>query len=154
MTTGNDSGNELIDQAFFSFNQVDGLTIVASSLLNDDLERKWNALLRNHVRLKAHKDIPPHAMSYFLISPESAVVLRRVRHGDSGGRNNSHALMSSPQVLTAQVALGLELWTGWKKDPPTDRKMSQLHTSQLNCEVDPAAEFRAQVKKNPRNLEQ
>jgi len=156
MIIGNGSGNELIDQAFFGFSPVEDLTIVASSLPNDDSERKWMALLREHVRLKSHPDIqiPPHALSYFLFSSEHAAVLRRVRHGDSVGRNNSHVLIGPPGVLTARVALGLELWPGWQADPPVDRKMPRLHPSELDWGFDPADKLRARVRDKPGGLEQ
>lgn len=152
---GHGTGNEFIDQAFFGFNH-DGLTIVASSLPSDDDELRWKALLKQHVRLRSHPEIPlpPHALSYFLFSSEVAAVLRRVKHGDSEGRNNSHVLIGPPQVLTAQVALGLELWPDWQADPPANRRrMNRLRSSQLDCGLDPADALRAQVKDKSGDLE-
>ncbi|MGQ0777877.1 MAG: hypothetical protein ACT4NY_26285 [Pseudonocardiales bacterium] len=150
---GNGTGKELIDQAFFAFQG--GLTIVASSLSSNDEELKWLARLRQHVRLQNHPEtrLPSHALSYFLFSPEEAAVLRRVNRGDSVGRNNSHVLIGSPRVLTAGVALGLELWPSWQADPPEDRLMPRLQPGELDGGFDPAEQFRAQVRDRPGDLE-
>lgn len=152
---GNGAGNELIDQAFFGFSRQDGLSIIASSLSSNDEALKWQAQLRQHVRLQGHPGtpLPSHALSYFLFPPESAAVLRRVSRGDSVGRNNSHVLIGPSRVLTTRVALGLELWPGWTADPPVDRRMPRLDPWELDCGFDPAHELRAQVRDKPDGLE-
>jgi hypothetical protein len=111
--------NELVHQVFFgwTYTQPTGkLDLRAWSLEERDAKR-WSARLKEHIRLQG-TDKPPHALSYIAFDDGTVAILRRVLLGHSGGRNNSHALIGSADVLTVTVALALDNWTDWQNDPP------------------------------------
>lgn len=112
-----------VDQFFVAFGgSVRDVDIVAGSAPSANLPSAVPALLRAHARLQQSGNLPmpDWSLSYYRLSDDTAVVLRRSGKGHSPGRGNSHALVGAVADLTPDTALQLGMWPGWIDERPPD----------------------------------
>jgi hypothetical protein len=111
--------DEILHQAFFGWSELDKRqTLLISSMSATD-ENQWLHWLDRYTRLQTVTDAPapPHTLSYFVFG-DMAALMRRVRHGYSDGRTNSHVLIGPAGLLDTSAALALETWPDWQTAPP------------------------------------
>lgn len=145
-----------IDQGFFGFDGANGLSLVAGSFnFSEGTGQAWTAQLLPHVRLSSSYGMPPpdSALAYLRLPKAMAAVVRRVNRGQYAGRNNSHVLVGSAQILTPEVALGLAEWSGWLDDRPADGRMDRLRPQDLSDAAATGSHRRAQSLRRPDLLE-
>jgi hypothetical protein len=128
------SSNRFVHQAYFGWSYSPrrlGLIACSSDSRND--RQRWKARLEEHIRLEGVPQAEKNcsALSYIDFGDEEVAVLRRVPSGYSEGRNDSHAFIGPADVLTPTVALGLEDWSMWLNDRPTNQWMVPLNASHL-----------------------
>lgn len=116
----------VLDQIVFGRRESSGLVVLASSFDDSQLEW-WEGALDTHIRLSQFhgKPPPPTALSYFRFGEGRAAVLRRRDEPGAAGRNASHALVGSADMLSPQVALGLDGWS-WSTALPTTTRLERV----------------------------
>src|SRR5690606_13943619 len=87
-----------------------GMGPVAATLPHDELE-DWDRVLRDHVW--AARDGTEPGYVYLTVSSGIGVLIRKVPTVAPNGRQASAAEALVGAKLTAPVALGLTLWSGW-----------------------------------------
>lgn len=100
------------------------------------------ALLRRRARLLG-TDPPLTALSYHRTSDDHAVVLHRFRDekpaAGTSGRNRARALVGTADDLPADVALGLDGWSGWRRSDassgPDPAELRVRHTARADLDV-------------------
>lgn len=126
------SSTGLVHQAFFGWSyQSPKLTLVACSSTKRSEQERWHAWLKEHIRLEGvpSQEKQYTALSYLDFDNGMAAVLHRVTQGFTEARNNSHALIGPASVLTPALALGLEHWSSWSRDRPTNNWMGTINPS-------------------------
>ncbi len=107
----------LVNQVFMGYGSS-GMCALASSFEDSELHTRWEQFLMPYARLQPLGEInpPPVAFTYVTVDDGSAAILRRVREGDSTGRNNGHALVG-PASLLGPLALRLTHTFRWAVRP-------------------------------------
>jgi len=110
-------GSGRVDQLFAGYSTSSGMSALESTFEDAELHRGWEQALIHYVRLDSfgRDDPPPSAFTYITFDNDTAAILRRVRLGDSSGRNNAHVLIGPADILGA-VALDLTRWDNWVSD--------------------------------------
>jgi hypothetical protein len=114
--------DDVVHQAFFGWSYEAGkLALISHSFLRTEDATRWLRRLEPHLRLQPvpGTELPPQALSCLYYKDGFVAVLRRVKAGDSPGRNNSHALIGPAASLGTPIALGLSKWSGWRDNPPS-----------------------------------
>lgn len=118
----NQLNSGLVDQVFMGYGSL-GMCALASSFQDPNLQRQWEQDLIHYARLQPFGavDPPPCAYTYVTFGDSRAAILRRVREGNSLGRNNGHALVG-PAAFLGPRALQLTRTFTWAVRP---EEMSQ-----------------------------
>lgn len=135
-----------IEQVFFGFEQRAGMSLLASSIEHEGIERGVGRRLKPHAGLGriAHVRPPTTTLSCLHLDDGSAAILRRVDRGDTPGRTNSHALIGPPEVLTPSLAIGLRDWSGWLELRPAERRLPGVDREALAAAVTDPEDLRRQ----------
>ncbi len=110
-------GSGLVDQVFMGYGPS-GMCALTSSFHDPRPQIWWEHFLIPYARLEPFGEIdpPPFAFTYVTTGDGRAAILRRVREGDSPGRNNGHALVGAEAYL-GPLALQLTHTFRWAARP-------------------------------------
>lgn len=114
-----------IHQVAFGVRSGRGLGPVAASFsVEDDAVRGWLLRLEHHIRLKGLLDrpAPGSALSHVDLGDGRCAVVMRWNTPGASGRNNSHALIGSADLLRAPGTAGLRDWR-WPADVRQDERL-------------------------------
>jgi hypothetical protein len=113
--------SDVVHQVFLGYGSA-GMGALKSSLPDRSLLSQWEQDLVHYVRLQPIGTIDPPSCSFTYITSADgrAAIVRRVREGDTLGRNNGHALVGAAAVL-GPLALELTHAFSWAA---TSEKMS------------------------------
>ncbi|WP_026423378.1 hypothetical protein [Actinokineospora inagensis] len=136
----------LVHQLFFGFNESRGEhTLLDASFSGASARDAWASKLRNHTRLKVDGggEVPPRAFSYLRFADGTAAVITRFADGHSAGRGDAHALTGTAEVLTPEIAMGLESWPEWQARSSAKRPPREITAAELAAVADDLSVERA-----------
>lgn len=146
MTSASTATTAVMEQMFVHRTEGGTTSVLASSFDDEQTELAWIDPLGPYLSVSGATDTskPAHSLSYFTFPGGFAAVLRRSWNAGRPGTVDAHVLLGPVEQLTPAVAMAAQDWSGWRDEPPIDRRMPRLRLHELHV-PDTAARIRTRA---------